>query len=85
MATRRTARPPSSPSCCRPHLQGDYHLSGPTSPAYGLGAAFTTVAWDSRANGWHYTVGAPSRDIDGDVRPSPAPALRYDAGSDQLP
>ncbi|HEX3003696.1 MAG TPA: IPT/TIG domain-containing protein, partial [Angustibacter sp.] len=68
-----------------PHLQGDYHLTGPTSPAYGLGTDFTTVAWDSRPNGWHYAVTAPSRDIDGDVRPSPAPALRYDAGSDQLP
>ncbi|MGN6299568.1 MAG: hypothetical protein ACTHN8_00560, partial [Angustibacter sp.] len=68
-----------------PHLQGDYHLSGTSSPAYGLGSGSTTVAWDSRANGWHYTVSAPSRDIDGDTRPATVPALRYDAGSDQLP
>ena len=68
-----------------PHLLGDYHLAGTSSAAYGVGFPYTTVRWGAGALGWNYTVTAPSRDIDGDVRPSPAPALRYDAGSDQLP
>lgn len=67
-----------------PNLLGDYHLAGTSSAAYGRGAASTTVRWGAGLLGWTYTVSAPSRDIDGDSRPSPAPARRYDAGSDQL-
>ena len=69
-----------------PTLSSDYHLSGSTAPAYGKGVAGTTV---QRGTGtgftqWRYTVSAAPRDIDGDARPSPGPARRYDTGSDQV-
>ncbi|GAB3589685.1 hypothetical protein GCM10027446_02760 [Angustibacter peucedani] len=67
-----------------PNLLGDYHLAGTSSAAYGRGSASTSVRWGPGSSGWVYTVAAPTRDIDGDARPSPAPARRYDAGSDQL-
>jgi len=75
-----------------PSLMGDYHLADNASPAWGRGAASTTVQWKPVPpvwgpaplvpSGWTYTVSAPSTDIDGQPRPSAAPA-RYDAGSDQ--
>jgi hypothetical protein len=67
-----------------PNLLGDYHLEGTTSAAFGRGSSSTTVRWGPGSLGWTYTVSAPSRDIDGDSRPSAGPARRYDAGSDQL-
>ncbi|MHB1490021.1 MAG: hypothetical protein ACYCTH_05920, partial [Cellulomonas sp.] len=66
-----------------PSLMGDYHLLNSTSPAYGLGAARTTVRWGPGGDGWVYTVSAATPDIDGQRRPSLRPT-RYDAGSDQL-
>ena len=65
-------------------LMGDYHLAGTTSPAYGRGAAGTTVRWGSGGSGWTYTVSAGSPDIDGQTRPAAGRTPRYDAGSDQL-
>ena len=73
-----------------PSLMGDYHLAGPTSPAYGTGAASTTVTWGTTTSTtplvtpWTYVVNAPTPDIDGDPRPSASLPSRYDAGSDQL-
>ena len=66
-----------------PSLMGDYHLLDSTSPAWGLGAAGTTVRWGPGVNAWTYLVKAPVTDIDGQARPSGTPS-RYDAGSDQL-
>ncbi len=63
-----------------PTLLGDYHLTGTTSAAYGRGVASTTVAWGAGLFGWQQTVFAPTRDIDGQARPT---LRRYDAGSDQ--
>ena len=64
-----------------PSLMGDYHLAGTRSPAYGRGAASTTVPWGLRAGATPSP--RPPTDIDGDRRPSHT-ATRYDAGSDQL-
>jgi len=66
-----------------PSLMGNYHLLSSASPAYGLGAARTTVRWGPGGGGWVYQVSAASPDIDGQPRPSLRPT-RYDAGSDQL-
>ncbi|RKS77379.1 IPT/TIG domain-containing protein [Motilibacter peucedani] len=67
-----------------PSLMGDYHLAA-TSVAKGRGAASTNVVWGTGALGFSYTVSAPSRDIDGNARPSgTGAARRWDAGSDQL-
>ncbi|HUX71693.1 MAG TPA: IPT/TIG domain-containing protein, partial [Cellulomonadaceae bacterium] len=60
-----------------PSLMGDYHLLDATSPAYGLGAASTTVRWGPGGGGWVYTVSAATPDIDGQARPSLRPR-RYD-------
>ena len=73
-----------------PNLMGDYHLAGTTSPAYGIGAASTTVTWGTITSitplvtPWTYVVTAPTPDIDGDPRPSASLPARYDAGSDQV-
>ncbi len=67
-----------------PSLLGNYHLANSTSPAYGAGRASTNVAWGTGSTRVFYTVNAATPDIDGNPRPSPAPARRYDAGSDQL-
>jgi len=71
-----------------PSLMGDYHLAGTTSPAYGTGAASTTVTWGTittpLVTPWIYGVTAPTADIDGDRRPSASLPPRYDAGSDQM-
>ncbi|HET7397218.1 MAG TPA: hypothetical protein VFJ94_01750 [Intrasporangium sp.] len=64
-----------------PALQGDYHLAGTSSPAYGRGAASTQVVWGSL---FTQTVSAPPVDIDGQPRPSATLPRRWDAGSDQL-
>ncbi|WP_157557678.1 IPT/TIG domain-containing protein [Intrasporangium oryzae] len=61
-----------------PALQGDYHLTGSTSPAYGRGAASTSVVWGTN---FTQTVTAPALDIDGQSRPS---GTRWDASSDQV-
>ncbi|GAA1892764.1 hypothetical protein [Lapillicoccus jejuensis] len=76
---------------------GDYHLSGPGSPAVGQGKASVPVRWGDEpstvpgstpATGTPssvaYTVSAAPVDVDGDRRPSTG-TTRYDAGSDQLP
>jgi hypothetical protein len=69
-----------------PTLMGNYHQMDTTSPARGRGAASVLVRWGPGGSGWTYTVSAPSRDIDGDVRPSDTGQnRRYDAGSDQMP
>ncbi|MGW6194655.1 hypothetical protein ACWF0M_00775 [Kribbella sp. NPDC055110] len=70
-----------------PDLMGDFHLATatPASSARGLGAANTVVRWGTAANGFSYTVTAPSPDIDGQPRPTGAGTQRrYDAGSDQM-
>jgi hypothetical protein len=72
-----------------PSLMGNYHLATgtPASSARGRGAASVGVVWGTGSNpsGFTYTVNAPTRDIDGDVRPTgTGQNRRYDAGSDQL-
>ncbi len=68
---------------------GNYHLSGTSSPARGVGQPSVAVRWGDEPTGNNngvrtvgYTVAAPATDIDAQPRPS---AGRYDAGSDQLP
>ncbi len=63
-----------------PSLTGDYHLTGPGTPAYGRGTASVPVVWGTGQNPYGYTVQAPTNDIDGQPRPT---AGRWDAGSDQ--
>ncbi len=74
---------------------GDYHLAS-GSPARAAGVALTTVRWGDEpttapsgstltttgAKTVTYGVSAPSKDIDGQPRPTGG---RYDAGSDQSP
>jgi hypothetical protein len=70
-----------------PSLMGNYHLLSSASPAYGRGTGSVRVRWGgaNQDNAWIYTVSAPNRDIDGNVRPSGnGPNRRYDAGSDQF-
>ncbi|MDT5208596.1 MAG: large repetitive protein, partial [Mycobacterium sp.] len=67
-----------------PSLMGDYHV-GAGSSARGTGLASTTVTWGTGFFGWSYTVSSPTRDIDGNARPTVVgTARRYDAGSDQM-
>ncbi len=66
-----------------PSLMGDYHLTSASS-AVGAGAANLVVRWGTATTGWSYTIRAPGLDIDGNVRPSVGPPVRYDAGSDQM-
>jgi hypothetical protein len=69
-----------------PSLMGNYHQKDTTSPARARGAASLLVRWGPGGTGWTYPVAAPSRDIDGDARPTvTGPSRRYDAGSDQRP
>jgi hypothetical protein len=55
-----------------PDLQGDYHLSGPSSPASNAGIALL----DSTSLPWPY-----DHDIDGDLRSLTSP----DIGADEIP
>jgi hypothetical protein len=65
---------------------GNYHLgTTPTSPARGRGTGSITVTWGTGLLPFTYTVTAPSKDIDGDNRPTVVgTSRRYDAGSDQM-
>ncbi len=73
-----------------PSLMGNYHLTGSTSPAYGLGAASKTTTWGGTGNqAFNQTFTAPPLDIDNDPRPTVTGTgntrkSRYDAGSDQV-
>lgn len=73
-----------------PRLRADYHLTGSGSPAYGRGAASTSVTLGTQTVlgfpvPWTVTVNAAPRDIDGQARPTVVgTSRRYDAGSDQF-
>lgn len=71
-----------------PGLRADYHLTGSTAAAYGVGAAGTTMTYGTQSVAratvpWNATVSASMHDIDHQLRPT-GPSQRWDAGSDQF-
>ncbi len=71
-----------------PRLRADYHLTGTGAAAHAVGPVTKTVTLGTAANTaatpWTVTVPAPTRDIDGDTRPTTPPPTPIDAGSDQV-